>query len=109
MGEPRETAAEFVRVARVGDLAPGRGMVVVAKGIRVALFRHEDGTLYALRNQCPHMGGELGEGVLNGDIVTCPWHGWQFDVKTGVLTFNPREKVPTYEVKIEGTDILVAI
>ncbi|HEY7727013.1 MAG TPA: Rieske 2Fe-2S domain-containing protein [Candidatus Eisenbacteria bacterium] len=109
MGEPRETAAEFVRVARVGDLAPGRGMVVVAKGIRVALFRHEDGTLYALRNQCPHMGGELGEGVLNGDIVTCPWHGWQFDVKTGRNPAAALVAVRTFPVRVEGDEVYVGV
>src|SRR5438105_2121650 len=73
---------EFMKAAKIGDVESGKGIVVVVKGVRVALFNC-DGVYYAIRNTCPHMGGELGEGLLEGDIVTCPWHGWRFNVKTG--------------------------
>lgn len=98
-----------MRVARWDDLVPGRGIVVIAKGIRIALFLHEDGTPYALRNQCPHMGGELGEGELRGDIVTCPWHGWRFDVKTGRNPSVDLVAVRTFPVKVEGNDVYVGV
>jgi nitrite reductase/ring-hydroxylating ferredoxin subunit len=109
MGESREPTAEFVRVARFDDLVPGRGTVVQARGIRVALFLHEDGTLYALRNQCPHMGGELGEGELRGDIVTCPWHGWRFNVKTGKNVAADVVAVRTFPTRVEGNDVYVGV
>lgn len=109
MAESSDQTAQFVRVARIDDLDPGRGRIVVAKGIRIALFLHEDGNLYALRNQCPHMGGELGEGELKGDIVTCPWHGWRFNVKSGRNPAAEVVAVRTFPVKVEGDDVYVGV
>ena len=99
-------AAEFTKVASVQDLEPGRGMVVVVKGTRIALFNCK-GTFYAIRNTCPHMGGDLGEGFLAGDVVTCPWHGWRFNIKTGKNPESEVVGVRTFEVRIEGEDILI--
>lgn len=100
--------AEFHRVASVQDLDPGRGMVVVVKGTRIALFNC-DGTFYAIKNTCPHMGGELGEGYLEKDIVTCPWHGWRFNVKTGRNPEADVVGVRTFEVRVEGEDVLLGM
>jgi len=100
--------AEFHKVAKVGDLDPGKGMVVVVKGTRIALFNC-DGSLYAIKGTCPHMGGELGEGYLAGDIVTCPWHGWRFNVKTGKNPDVAVVGVRTFEVRIEGEDVFVGV
>ena len=86
----------------------GKGLVVWAGKIKVALFRRE-GVVYAIRNQCPHMGGDLGEGLLTGHVVRCPWHGWTFDVKTGVSPQSDLLTVRTFEVKIEGDDVYVAV
>ena len=55
----------------------------------------------------PHHGGPLGQGVLEGSIVTCPWHAWEFDTGNGACTFNDKLRVPTYAVRIEGGEILV--
>ncbi len=99
-------ATEFVKVAKVGDLEPGKGLIVVVKGTRVALFNC-GGVYYAIRNQCPHMGGDLGEGLLQGDIVTCPWHGWRFSVKTGLNPEADVVAVRTFEVRVEGEDIFI--
>ncbi|MBI2820095.1 MAG: non-heme iron oxygenase ferredoxin subunit [Acidobacteria bacterium] len=98
----------FVRVASVSDLPPGKVKSITVGEKMIALCNVE-GTFYALDNVCIHRGGPLGEGYLDGEKLECPWHGWQFEVKTGCVTFNPREKIPTYEVKVEGPDILVAI
>jgi len=65
------------------------------------------GEVRALGGDCPHHGGPLGEGALNGDLVTCPWHMWEFHSGTGACTFNESLKVPTYAVKIENGDIMV--
>ncbi len=100
--------SEFVKVAQVGDLKPGGGKVVTVKDKAIALF-NVDGTLYAMDNTCLHRGGPLGEGELEANVVTCPWHGWQYDVKTGVSETNPSVKVKTYEVKTEGSSILISL
>jgi nitrite reductase/ring-hydroxylating ferredoxin subunit len=98
----------FVKVATVADLPPGKVKQVTVNDKIIALC-NVGGTFYALDNVCLHRGGPLGEGYLDGEKLECPWHGWQFDVKTGAVTFNPREKVPTYEVRIEGGNVLVAL
>ena len=98
----------FVRVASVSDVEPGKVKEVTASGKTLALC-NVDGTFYALDNVCLHRGGPLGEGYIDGDKVECPWHGWQFNVKTGCVPVNPDMKVPIYEVKVEGEDVLVAV
>jgi nitrite reductase/ring-hydroxylating ferredoxin subunit len=74
----------------------------------VALF-NVDGVFYALDGVCPHAGGPLGEGILRGKIVTCPWHGWQFDVSNGQNCLNPRMGHQGFPVKVEGNDVLVEL
>ena len=100
--------SNFVKVASANDLKPGENKVVNVNGTEVALFNVE-GEFFAITNTCPHRGGPLGEGYLEGDAVTCPWHGWRFNVKTGVSPVIPTSKVPTYEVKVEGGDVFVAL
>jgi nitrite reductase/ring-hydroxylating ferredoxin subunit len=72
----------YVTVARVGDLACGKGRVVHAGGREIALFRLADGVA-ALENACCHRGGPLGDGEVDGGCVVCPWHGWRFEIATG--------------------------
>ena len=100
--------ADFVKVASASDLKPGENKVVNVNGTDVALF-NVDGELFAISNTCLHRGGPLGEGFLEGDVVTCPWHGWRYNVKTGENAMLPTAKVPTYQVKVEGNDVLVAV
>ncbi len=100
--------AEFVKVAQMSDLQPGTGKVVMVKDRAIALF-NVDGTFYAIDNICLHRGGPLGEGELEGCVVTCPWHGWQYDVKTGMSETNPAIKVKTYEVKTEDSAVMVSV
>ena len=96
-----------VKVAQVGDVAPGTGTVVQADGKAVALF-NVGGTFYATANACTHVGGPLGEGSLAGTTVTCPWHGSQFDVTSGQLVRGPaRRPVATYKVRVQGSDVFV--
>jgi len=100
--------SEWVRVASLADLSPGTSAEAVAGDRIVALFNVE-GTIYALDGVCPHQGGPLGEGALVGCEVTCPWHGWQFDVRTGQHQFSPSVRQPTLPVRIEGDSVLVDI
>jgi NAD(P)H-dependent nitrite reductase small subunit len=99
--------AEFVTVAKVGELEPGRGKTVTVNDVPVALF-NADGKYYAIHDTCCHRGGPLGEGTLDGLAVSCPWHGWEFDVTTGQCLTNPDGKVPCFEVRMQGDEIQVA-
>ena len=95
------------KIAKTSDLAPGSGKVVEADGETIALFNVE-GTLYAMGNTCPHRGGPLGEGSLEGNIVTCPWHGAQFNVETGEVLRPPAPTgVKSYPARVEGEDVLI--
>ncbi|MBI2461390.1 MAG: Rieske 2Fe-2S domain-containing protein, partial [Candidatus Rokubacteria bacterium] len=78
---------KLAKVAEIADLAPGQGRVVEVEGKAIALF-NVDGAFYAIDNTCLHRGGPLGEGELDGAVVTCPWHGWCYDVTTGANTAN---------------------
>src|SRR3989338_10478093 len=98
----------FVKVASTSDLKSGENKVVNVNGTDVALFNVE-GEFYAISNTCLHRGGPLGEGFLEDDVVTCPWHGWRYNVKTGANAMMPTAKVPYYQVKVEGSDVFVAL
>ena len=98
--------AKYVKVAKLSELPAGSCREFQADGKVIAVF-NVNGTVYALDNTCLHRGGPLGQGGLEGEVVTCPWHGWQYNVTTGAAAFNEQIKVETYEVKLEGEDILV--
>ena len=100
--------AEFVKVASTTDLAPGSAKTVEVNGKAIALY-NVSGTIYATDNTCLHQGGPLGEGILEGEIITCPWHMWEYNVRTGEKVGVTSLRVATYPVKVEGTDIKVAV
>ncbi len=100
--------AEFVTCADLSALKAGESKVVEVEGRTLALF-NVGGTVYCLDNTCLHRGGPLGEGTLEGDIVTCPWHGWQYNVRTGESLKDPSVRVATYPVRVEGRNIQVSI
>jgi ferredoxin-nitrite reductase len=98
----------WVRVAKLADLAPDRACVVRAGGQDLALVCTSEG-LYAMDNACPHSGGALGEGLVEGDTVTCALHGWKFECKTGRSLTEKRPNQRLYSVKIEKDDVLVEV
>jgi nitrite reductase (NADH) small subunit len=98
--------ADFMTVAKVSELKPGEVKVVEADGKTIALF-NVGGKFHAIDNTCKHQGGPLGEGMCEGNIVTCPWHGWQYNVETGENVANAQVKVDIYDVKVEGEEIKV--
>ena len=100
--------AEFKKILTKSELQPGSCKTVEQDGKVLALF-NVGGKFYALDNTCPHRGGPLGEGDLSGNVVTCPWHGWQFNVVTGSSEVNPEMKLKQYEVREEGENILVSL
>lgn len=100
--------SDYVKVATRADIPPGTHKIVEVDGIEVVVV-NLDGAFYAMENVCTHDGGPLGEGKLEGCQLICPRHGARFDVRTGAaLTMPAVEPAPTYEVRVEGDDILVA-
>jgi nitrite reductase (NADH) small subunit/3-phenylpropionate/trans-cinnamate dioxygenase ferredoxin subunit len=96
-GPPR-----FVTVAALADLPRGASRAVWVGDVPVALF-NVAGMVYAIDNVCPHAGGPLAGGKLGGpcgELVTCPWHGWRFNVRTGVSLDLPGEQVRTFPVRV---------
>src|SRR5216683_1814212 len=100
--------ARFVKAAEKSELSEGSGKVVNVEGRTIALFRVKD-QYFAMANVCLHRGGPLGEGSVSGSVVTCPWHGWKFDVRTGSFTVIPTLKVATYKIKEQGDSVMVEI
>lgn len=100
--------ADFVGVCKAEELEPGKGMVVDVGGRAVALF-NVGGAFHAVDNTCLHRQGPLGEGELDEEIVTCPWHGWQYDVTTGKNVMNEDICVAKYEAKVENGQIMVKV
>ena len=100
--------AQFTKVASKAEIPTGTGKVVQVGGKTLAVFNCE-GSFYAVDNACKHRGGPLGEGSLSGTTVTCPWHGWEYDVTSGACQMDPAITVQKYDVKVEGDDVLVAV
>jgi nitrite reductase/ring-hydroxylating ferredoxin subunit len=97
-----------VEAGRVSALPPGRGTAVYVAGRDIAVF-NLSGEIVAIGNECPHASGSLGHGPLDGEIVICPQHGWEFDARTGACMTVPGESVPCYPVRIEGDVILIDV
>jgi len=98
----------FVRAAKKDEVPPGTIREFQLDGKTVAVA-NVGGKFSVINNVCLHRGGPLGEGELKGQIVTCPWHGWQYDVKTGKLVTNSAVGVETYPLEVRGDDIFVDI
>ncbi len=98
--------ANWVRVCSTADCQPGQALELVADDRVIALFKLK-GQFYALDGICPHQGGPLGTGAVCGCVVTCPWHGWQFDVTTGQHQTIPSLEQTGFPVKVEGDDVFV--
>ncbi|MCV6584035.1 MAG: ferric reductase-like transmembrane domain-containing protein [Marinibacterium sp.] len=106
-GDARARGHNWVRVCDAGDIAEGRARIaILPDGDRVAVFRHQ-GQLSAIANACAHQNGPLGEGRILDCLVTCPWHGFQYDVTTGRSPAPFTEKIPTYNLRLEGETVLV--
>ena len=101
--------AELQRVANVDDMPPGKGIVIAVDGKEIAVF-NVGGDFYAVDNTCTHRGGPVGEGYLRGNVVSCPWHGAQFDVTSGQVVSPPAPgDIPTYSTHVEDGGVWVEI
>jgi nitrite reductase/ring-hydroxylating ferredoxin subunit len=98
----------FVLAAKIADVPVGSVHEVQVAGKAVALA-NVDGKFFAINNTCLHRGGPLVEGSLQGKTVTCPWHGWEYDVTTGKLLQNPTMGVACYATEVRGEEVFVDI
>lgn len=98
----------FVRAARVEEIPAGE-IREVQLGEKAVALAHANGRFFAISGTCLHRGGPLGEGSLEGTVVTCPWHAWQFDVTTGKSCLNAAEGVASYPTEIRGDEVFVDV
>ena len=98
----------FLRATKIGEVPPGMVRELQLDGKVIALA-NVGGKLYAVNNVCLHRGGPIAQGELSGQVVTCPWHGWQYDVTSGKLVTNPAVGVETYAVEVRGDDVYVDV
>ncbi len=95
-------------VGPVSDFPRDQARECVAGDIVVAVVHTSDG-IYAMDGICPHQGGPLGQGQLCGKVLTCPWHGWQYDITTGAHSINPGIGHPTFPAKVEEGRVWIQI
>ena len=98
----------FVTVARVEDIPRGAVANVRAGEEEIAIANVDD-EFYATQGHCLHLQGPLGDGELEGPVLTCPWHGWQYDVRTGLNEFDHAIELRTYEVRVDNGEIQVSV
>lgn len=98
----------FVRAAKIAEVPGGTIHEFQVAGKAVALA-NVAGKFYAISDVCVHRGGPLGQGELHDAVVTCPWHGWQYDVTTGKVTQNPTMGVACYATEVRGDEVFVDI
>ncbi|HZR28557.1 MAG TPA: Rieske (2Fe-2S) protein [Terriglobales bacterium] len=101
--------ANFVKIAGKNDLPASGEAKEFTCGDKMICIANIEGVLSAMDNVCLHRGGPLGQGIVDGGKVICPWHGWEYDPKTGEASHNPTAKVAVYPVKVEGDDVMVEI
>lgn len=102
---------DFIKVLTLDELPEGSSKIVKVKNAKVALF-HYNGKITAIGNACLHKGGPLGLGCVekkyDGLYVTCPWHGWEYNIETGKAPLDFKDQQSVYEIKTEGNDILIS-
>ena len=102
------TNMPFVKVATLADV-PQNSVLEVSVGEELYAICNVDGAITALSGVCLHQGGPLGQGMIAGGRLICPWHAWEYDCRTGAYCDDSSERVATYPVKVEGADILLQV
>ncbi|MBV8118251.1 MAG: Rieske 2Fe-2S domain-containing protein [Candidatus Eremiobacteraeota bacterium] len=96
-----------MRVASRSELSERAATIVCAGRYEVAIFT-VDGEVRAYENCCPHQGGPIGEGIVDGTTITCPWHAWCFDLRDGAMTLGDFASLRRFDAYVEGDAIYVA-
>lgn len=98
----------WIKAGKISDIDEGKAIVLQIGPSQVALFK-QSGHFYAIENRCGHRGGPLADGHCEDGIVTCPWHGWTFDVRTGACRNVPEGfDQKTFATKVEGGEVFVS-
>ncbi len=97
---------KWTNVVKTSAIEPGQSIVIKLENKSIAIF-NTGKRFYAINNACPHLGGPLNEGTLEGEVVTCPWHGWQYDLKSGCPITTPN--VRTYPLRLDGDTLQIAV
>ncbi len=100
---------EYLRLCGASDLPEEDEVKECTLGDRVFCVANIGGRYFALDNVCAHRGGPLGQGIVVQGKVVCPWHGWMYDVQTGVPDIDPNCRVAVHELQISGDDVLIAV
>ena len=106
---PSAAFMPFVRLASQSELPPEGEAKEFACGDKIICVANVNGVISAIDNVCLHRGGPLGQGTIEGDKLVCPWHGWQWDPKTGQAAHNPAAKLSIYQRKIENGDVMIEV
>jgi nitrite reductase (NADH) small subunit len=99
--------SNLVKLASRSDLPPEGEAKEFPCGDKMICVVNVNGVITAMDNVCLHRGGPLGQGVVEGDKLVCPWHGWQWDPKTGEAAHNPAAKIRLYPVKMVNGDVMI--
>jgi len=95
-------------MGKLSELSPGTAIEKRIMARRIAVF-NVDGKLYGIESDCKHMKASLQKGKVQNDIVTCPWHHWQYDIRTGQCLTVDKFKLKTYPVEIDGDDVYIIL
>lgn len=99
----------FLRLCTQAELPAAGEAKEFPCGDKIICVANVSGSPTAMDNVCLHRGGPLGQGVIEGNKVVCPWHGWQYDPHTGEASHNPNAKVAVYPLKIVGSDVMIEV
>ncbi len=100
---------EFVKIGSRSDLPEEGEAKEFTVGNRVICVANIAGAYSAVDNACIHRGGPLGQGIVMDGKLICPWHGWRYDVSTGIPMENPNLKVDVHRLRIDGDEVFVEI
>lgn len=102
-----EAETAFVRVCRRSEVTPGVATIARAGRYDVAIF-DVGGDVRVYENSCPHQGGPIGEGIVDGETITCPWHAWCFNLNDGKMTIGDFATLRAFDVRVEDDAVYVA-
>ena len=108
LGMARSVEVREVLAGTVAEFKDSGRKVIEAEGLSIGVFLL-DGEWHALQNSCLHRGGPVCKGTLEGGVLTCPWHGYQYKLHTGELLLDPDAKLPRYEVEVRGDEVYLSI
>ena len=101
--------SDYVKLTTKSDLPSENEAKEFTVGDRVICVANVNGTISAMDNVCLHRGGPLGQGVIDGNKLVCPWHGWEWDPQTGQAVHNPAARLAVYPLKMENNDVMIKL